>query len=1448
MKTMQSMWQFKIVTLLMLVAVLTSVLPQVYAEDSELCPDEMYNISEIELYESEESIYLTDDNFRHEETEQIAPISSWDFDKSGGEVVYSNLNGVRLNDKSKLAPVKASKKLNRRTKGKVTMETAFILSYRKEGFNIGLTYGGETVAEIRSGIKSIYLYTNSGAITELGVYNTTASANERIGILMEVDIDNNAVTVSINGKTSVIANADVSGVDGVCFGTTSSAVIQTDVNFVKVYADYSINQRFLSAGAVGSLPKNWDCTGQAEIVSSDNSSNPDIYSLSIGNSTTVSTTFAKLDTYSKSYEFSFLASEGTANMLFLDDEEQIYNFSCSNGIFYLNEESISSLSAGIWYNVSVREYGELAEIWLNGKLIKNIYCKSAEINKFKIINGNSASLVIDDILVYTPAAQNVPDTNKAVSEEYDAGIMRCDIWREGSHVGWDYILPYADNHPYLGFYDDGNEAVANWEIKWLAEHGINWQMHCWFLPSPYDGGAIKTPRAQALENGYFYADNSEAIDFAIMWENSTNNNITADIFKNDIVPYWVEHYLKDARYYQINGNAVISIYSPKVFLEAIRSDCQSDEEALLLAQECIDYLRQQCIALGYQGACILGCNTALDEIVLEKSIGFDAVHTYTWRDISNNPETQKGYLQRAVSNTKTAEMGLIPVASVGLDETPWGRASGQMLSAENFKQVLEYIDSDTENYYSNGEKTVVLLDNWNEFGEGHYIMPSGKCGFDYLDAIREVFSTEEVHQDVIPDEKEKAHLGTLYPRERKPKPIEKINVPVGTEVAASWSGQEIYDTWIINKQVIQTECNNGIYKAVSGGEDPAILSPKGLNIDLKNINYIKIRMKRTATDSKVNVYYRRTQDANYEESRMIYSNAGKSGQWEEIYIPVWQDENFCGTLYQLRLDCINSKGEFEIEKIELLRGQASDRPYWYVQGNLINTNTPIQKYDSELYAEMNDIADCFGVNVSYLSDTNEVVFVTDVDVIRFDENGDVYRNGEQICNYGELKGAAESYLIPLRSVAEAFYNEYEYNQQTATISMNARKFFPEISYNTNKDIDADGKWIYRNMVTDSDCEYIDSFWGGTEGGIGISQSVSHSGDTSVYKYYTKRYQRLGFKAQLEPYSDYHFSGWLKNENVDDNNKSMSFAAKYQVWDNNNNLKTHNSGCEFLFQQSNASFALTSDWNYIESNIAANKYNDIDGSSYYLGESDYLNDVYFYITQTAATEKRVYMDDVSLRKIPPFNVFTKSITGGINGKFTTGEPIVFCFSHDVDKWSVTPDKVLLNGAVSENGVDVVIHTDEISRETTVSVSLSQTVIGESYTISLPQIKDAWGRKIVGSTSVTVTAEKPDVSAIITDESDEPVNVIKKGRIKGVVEIDERLLEQYETAYGFVAIKDAGNKLIKVKSNILSSNKTSFEFDENIENDADKIEFYIWSAELKPLCEMHVFNQNGFYSFN
>lgn len=57
-----------------------------------------------------------------------------------------------------------------------------------------------------------------------------------------------------------------------------------------------------------------------------------------------------------------------------------------------------------------------------------------------------------------------------------------------------------------------------------------------------------------------------------------------------------------------------------------------------------------------------------------------------------------------------------------------------------------------------------MMSNWNEYGEGTYIMPcKGLNGFGYLNAVRDVYTKEKPHEDDVPTPNQLSRLSYLYP-------------------------------------------------------------------------------------------------------------------------------------------------------------------------------------------------------------------------------------------------------------------------------------------------------------------------------------------------------------------------------------------------------------------------------------------------------------------------------------------------------------------------------------------------------------------------------------------------------------------------------------------------------------------------------------------------------------
>ncbi len=56
---------------------------------------------------------------------------------------------------------------------------------------------------------------------------------------------------------------------------------------------------------------------------------------------------------------------------------------------------------------------------------------------------------------------------------YLVGVVYFPGWKQGTHYGWQRIVPFPERKPALGWYDENNPEVTDWEIKWAVEHGIS---------------------------------------------------------------------------------------------------------------------------------------------------------------------------------------------------------------------------------------------------------------------------------------------------------------------------------------------------------------------------------------------------------------------------------------------------------------------------------------------------------------------------------------------------------------------------------------------------------------------------------------------------------------------------------------------------------------------------------------------------------------------------------------------------------------------------------------------------------------------------------------------------------------------------------------------------------------------------------------------------------------
>ena len=213
-------------------------------------------------------------------------------------------------------------------------------------------------------------------------------------------------------------------------------------------------------------------------------------------------------------------------------------------------------------------------------------------------------------------------------------MQSCSLWKEGdAYAGWDYVYPFADRRkPFLGWYDEGNPEVADWEIKWQVEHGIDFEQYCWYRPNdainhPIKDGVLE----QGIRDGLFNARYSGLKKFTIMYTNQGAGDTNPDDWQNHIIPYWIEYFFKDPRYLKIDGKPVLAIYYPDNFLR--------DFGGVEGARRAIERLREDCVQAGFPGVIVLMelRNANRDVMQKMKAMGIDYCYAYTWGTARREP-------------------------------------------------------------------------------------------------------------------------------------------------------------------------------------------------------------------------------------------------------------------------------------------------------------------------------------------------------------------------------------------------------------------------------------------------------------------------------------------------------------------------------------------------------------------------------------------------------------------------------------------------------------------------------------------------------------------------------------------------------------------------------------------------------------------------------------------
>ena len=351
---------------------------------------------------------------------------------------------------------------------------------------------------------------------------------------------------------------------------------------------------------------------------------------------------------------------------------------------------------------------------------------------------------------------------------HDDSLGHTYLWPEG-HGEWEVIQKgnprfaghYQPKQPLWGYeHDDNPQVVERW-IDTALQYGVNTFVYdwYWFMNYPYLEGA--------LDDGFLGARNNEKMNFYIMWANHQvkknywnyhlhgddtsllfDPRVDMDQFKI-IVARVIKQYFKRKNYVKINGCPVFGIFDMNEFIRSFGS--------LEEAGKAMQYFRDEVKRAGFKGLHIqqnnggggfLSAEAIADQEAKIEKLGIKSHAFYNMGGFNSD------YMTYGANAVKIREqwdeafsIPIFPTVSIGWDDTPRFPAKGEKditrynQTPRAFQSFLEVAKRFADEH--SDQPPFIMINAWNEWVEGSYLLPDRFFGYGYLEAVRNVFRDEE---------------------------------------------------------------------------------------------------------------------------------------------------------------------------------------------------------------------------------------------------------------------------------------------------------------------------------------------------------------------------------------------------------------------------------------------------------------------------------------------------------------------------------------------------------------------------------------------------------------------------------------------------------------------------------------------------------------------------------
>ena len=382
--------------------------------------------------------------------------------------------------------------------------------------------------------------------------------------------------------------------------------------------------------------------------------------------------------------------------------------------------------------------------------------------EFTVDNAETSATAAACLLWYSPVnaqPSSYMPAPRPVRGDFDIGMYYFPGWN--TYRAWSVLNNFPERRPLLGYYREGDPEVADWQIKWMVEHGVTFIVYDWYWSA---GGRSLD---HAIHQGYFNAKYRDQIKFCLLWANHNAAGSSSAEDMVNVTNYWLDNYFTRPDYYKVDGKPVVVIFSTGRLTDDLGVDG---------VRQAFDKAREMAKARGLAGIYFIACTYPGNTKNLEQE-GYDALSGYNYPSAGDKGQTVASYEDNVAGYqdfwTRIADnttLRYIPVTDPGWDSRPWHGPDARVRTGKTpllFKQMLLNAKYFVEKRNPDAKPKMVLVESWNEFGEGDYVEPNAGFGFGHLDAIREVFTTAPAeHDDLVPQD-----VGLKTIEIEKPKPV-----------------------------------------------------------------------------------------------------------------------------------------------------------------------------------------------------------------------------------------------------------------------------------------------------------------------------------------------------------------------------------------------------------------------------------------------------------------------------------------------------------------------------------------------------------------------------------------------------------------------------------------------------------------------------------------------------